>query len=68
MKYRDLTKKIKMEGENLKIWILLLKVLLILHFFLKLKKEIRKKPWEGSQESELGGALNIRFTETIINK
>jgi hypothetical protein len=53
-KYRDLIKKIKMKGENLEICIFLLKVLLILHFFWNWKKKLKKKSWEGSQESALG--------------
>ncbi len=37
-KNRDLTKKIKMKGENLEICIFLLEVLLVLHFFFKIEK------------------------------
>jgi hypothetical protein len=66
MKYRHLTKKIKMKGETLKICIFLLKVLLILHIFFEIEK---KKKFLGRESGvSTGGALNIRFTETIINK
>jgi hypothetical protein len=54
MKYRDLTKKIKMEGENLNFLIFLLKVPLILHFFWNWKKKLEKNPGKGVRSQNWG--------------